>query len=67
MPYSVVVIMFVIIIGVFIAIRFSAHFNACKRVSKKHPGENIEGCPNWTLVEKQNESKNDESNQNNQE
>jgi hypothetical protein len=40
------------LLGVFIAVvlifRFSTHFHYCKRVSKKYPGEKIQGCPVWT-------------------
>ncbi|ACB85193.1 hypothetical protein [Natranaerobius thermophilus] len=60
MPYSVMVIIFLVIIGVFLFLRFSAHFNACRRVSEKHPGENIEGCPNWTLIDESGEKTQEE-------
>jgi hypothetical protein len=40
------------VLAVFIAVvlifRFSTHFHFCKRVSKKYPGEKIQGCPIWT-------------------
>jgi len=27
------------------------HFNTCKNVSEKNPGEKLPGCPSWTLTE----------------
>jgi hypothetical protein len=39
------------VIGVFIlvvlAFRLTTHFHFCRRVSRKYPGEKIEGCPAW--------------------
>lgn len=46
------VISFIIIIALFLYLRFAVHFRTCRKVSEKYPGEEIKGCPNWTLVDK---------------
>jgi len=44
-------ILLMFVIGIFLYIRLIAHMNACKRLSKKFPGEKIEGCPDCTVLE----------------
>lgn len=39
--------------------RLVFHFNTCRRVSEKNPGEDLKGCPSWTLVDEESE-KNEE-------
>ncbi len=48
---SVMVVIFLIIIAIFLYVRFTVHFSTCRKVSEKYPGEKIQGCPVWTLVD----------------
>lgn len=55
MVYPMLIILVVIIIGVILFLRFTTHFHFCRRVSKKYPGEDLKGCPAWTLEGKDDE------------
>jgi len=59
MVYPMLIIMVAIIIGLILVLRFSTHFHFCKRVSKKYPGEDIKGCPAWTLEKKEDKEENE--------
>ena len=42
-----------LVIIIFLVLRLKFHFNTCQNVSKKNPGEKLSGCPDWTLVDKE--------------
>ncbi|UMZ73430.1 hypothetical protein [Natranaerofaba carboxydovora] len=42
-----------LVIIIFLVLRLKFHFNTCQNVSEKNPGEKLSGCPDWTLVDKE--------------
>lgn len=50
MHWVILAVPLLIVIG-FAVTRILFHFNTCKNVSSKNPGEKLTGCPSWTHVD----------------
>ena len=57
------IIMAGVVVALILIFRFTTHFHFCRRVSKKYPGEDLKGCPAWTLEEAGTERDNKEDRQ----